>query len=193
MNTRLKACLVTAVALCGATAASAGLVGGSADPINTNTNVSYIANLTIVGAAGQTDTTVVTGTIDNNFDHGWKLTVASTNLGILKRTSGTGDTGAAGVGTEIPYTSIKLTTTGGTLGAGLTAPVGTHNIAAGTGYGGVAGTTYFNTGSDALTPAEATTATVGYGYALKISWTADTRILSGTYSDTITLTLANDT
>jgi hypothetical protein len=41
-------------------------------------------------------------------------------------------------------------------------------------------------------PGTATDATEGYTFALKISWSSDTSLLSGTYSDTLTLTLAND-
>ena len=39
----------------------------------------------------------------------------------------------------------------------------------------------------------ATTATVGYTFELRISAPANTTLLSGTYTDTITLTLTNDT
>ncbi len=182
----LKLALVSAFALASVTSAWAapsvrsGTIGGSVTPINTLTDA-YISDITIVAATGQTDTTVVTGTIDNNFASGWKLTIVSGNTGKLLR-------GGGGAGREIPYTNITFVKTGGTLGDGLTDPAaaGTKNIA-------TSGTTIFNTGSAVATPLTATTATVGCAYALKISWSADTTLLSGTYTDTLTLTLANDT
>jgi hypothetical protein len=179
----------TAALLASLTPAIADTVGGSVTAINTLTktpNAAIVIGTTTAGQAnGQTDTTIVNGTIDNNFDHGWKLTVVSANLGKLKL-------GGGGAGREILYTNVKLITTGGTLGSGLTSPVGTHNIVDGSGYGGVAGTTYFNTGTDATTPAAATTATVAYAYSLQISWASDLTLLAGSYTDTVTLTLAND-
>ena len=195
MKTALKKFIVKFAAvsafslLGGATAAWAGTVGGSVSPINALVE-SDVSNITVVAAAGQTATTIVTGTIDNNNDGGWMLTIVSGNVGKLKRTSGTGFNGT---GSQILYTNVKFVKTGGTLGAGLTDPDGTSkNIVTGASGGGVAGTTIFNTGSAVHTPGTATTATVAYAYALKISWSADTTLLSGTYSDTLTLTLAND-
>lgn len=180
-----KLAVASALALGGATGAWAGTVGGSVTPINTLVE-NDVSNITIVGATGQTDTTIVTGTIDNNFDGGWKLTVASANIGKLKR-------GTGGAGREILYTNVKFVKTGGTLGAGLTDPDGTSkNIVTGASGGAVAGTTAFNTGAAFGTPGTATTATVAYAYALKISWSTDTSLLSGTYSDSLTLTLADD-
>ncbi|MFC5499011.1 hypothetical protein ACFPOE_15800 [Caenimonas terrae] len=186
--TRTRLALAAALALAGS-GAMAGTVGGSVAPINTLVE-NDTTGITIVGATGQTDTTIVTGTIDNNSESGWKLTVTSANTGKLVRTSGSGGPGA---GREILYTNVKFVKTGGTLGAGLTDPNGSSkNIVTGTLGGGVAGTTIFNTGSAVGTPGTATTATVGYAYALKISWSADTSLLSGTYSDSLTLTLADD-
>jgi hypothetical protein len=195
MKTHMKqsvlklAAVISALAFGGVTSALAGTVGGSVSPINTLVETD-VSNITVVAAVGQTDTTIVTGTIDNNNDGGWMLTIVSTNVGKLKRTSGTGFNGT---GSQVLYTNIKFVKTGGTLGAGLTDPDGTSkNIVTGASGGGVAGTTIFNTGSAVHTPGTATTATVAYAYALKISWSADTTLLSGTYSDTLTLTLAND-
>lgn len=187
-QTPLKLALAAALAL-GATGVLAGTVGGSVSPINTLVE-NDVSSITIVAATAQTDTTIVTGTIDNNYEHGWKLTVASGNTGKLVRTSGSGGPGA---GREILYTNVKFVKTGGTLGAGLTDPNGSSkDIVTGISGGGVAGTTIFNTGTAVGTVGTATTATVGYAYALKISWSADTSLLSGTYSDSLTLTLAND-
>lgn len=185
-HTPCKLAVAAALAL-GATGALAGTVGGSVDPINTLVE-NDVSSITIVGASGQTDTTIVTGTIDNNFDGGWKLTVTSANVGKLTRGGGAG-----GAGREILYTNVKFVKTAGTLGAGLTDPHDSNkNIVTGASGGGVAGTTIFNTGSAVGVPGTATTATVAYAYALRISWAADTSLLSGTYSDSVTLTLAND-
>lgn len=181
----LKLAVVAAFALGGVTSALAGTVGGTVAPINTLVE-NDVSTITIVAATGQTDTNIVTGTIDNNNAGGWKLTVASTNVGKLKK-------GDGGAGREILYTDVKFVKTGGTLGAGLTDPTGgSKNIVTGASGGAVAGTTIFNTGTAVGIAGTATTATVGYAYALQISWSADTSLLSGNYTDTITLTLAND-
>ncbi len=167
-----------------------GLAGGGVALINTISSETY-PTLTIVAASSATDAIIATGTIDNNSDHGWKLTVASTNHGILKRTTGTGDSGTLGVGTEILYTNIKLVKTSGTLGAGLTDPAGVPKDISDN--GGTPGTIIFNTGASVGSHGTATTATCAYVYALKINYAADTTLLQGTYSDTLTLTLDVDT
>ena len=183
-----KLAVISAFALGSVTTAWAGTVGGTVGPISTLTQTD-VSDATIVAATGQTDTTIVSGQIDNNNEAGWKLTVASTNTGILMRTSGTG----ANEDSQILYTDVKFVKTGGTLGTGLIDPDATSkNIVTGAEGGDAPGTTIFNTGSAVGTPGTATTATVGYAYALKIGWSADTSLLSGTYADTITLTLAND-
>lgn len=187
----LKLAVVAAFVLGGVTSALAGTIGGNVTPINTlvQNDVSTITiGSTTAGASnGQTDTVIVTGTIDNNNEAGWKLTVASTNVGKLKRGSG-------GAGREILYTNVKLVTTGGTLGAGLVPPIGSKNLVTGAGAGTVAvpGTAIFNTGTAVGTVGTATTATVAYAYALQISWASDLTLLAGSYTDTITLNLAND-
>jgi hypothetical protein len=193
MKSRLRILLALAGATLAGTLATAGTVGGSVTPINSLSNENYVSNLTIGTSTpgnnnAQTDTTIVTGQIDNNDENGWKLTVVSANLGKLKKGSG-------GAGREIAYTNIKFVRTSGasTLGAGLTDPHNTvRNIATGEDAGDVAGTTVFNTGTAYGVPGTATDATEGYTFALKISWSSDTSLLSGTYSDTLTLTLAND-
>ena len=185
------AAVISALALGGVTSALAGTVGGSLTPINTlveNDHNSITIGSSTAGADNsQTDTIVVDGTIDNNSDTGWKLTVVSTNVGKLKKGSG-------GAGREILYTNVKFDATGaGTLGAGLTAPNQNKNIVTGNGdTGASAGTIIFNTGSAVGTHGTATTATVAYAYALKVSWSSDLTLLAGSYSDTLSLTLAND-
>jgi hypothetical protein len=163
--------IVSAFALAGIAPAFAGTIGGAVAPINVVTQ-NDVANITVVADTAQTDTTVVTGTIDNNDAGGWTLTVASANSGKLKK-------GAGGAGREILYTNVKLVTgTSGTLGTGLTSPAASKDVTSGSAV------------YAALTTA--TSATVNYGYALKISWSADTSMLSGDYQDTITVTLANN-
>jgi hypothetical protein len=189
MNAALRHALVRiAGATLGLTAATAGLanpVGGDVDPINELSSLSYITNIDIVGANGLGSTVVVSGTINNNDEHGWDLTVTSANLGVLRRGSG-------GAGRELAYTNIQLANTGGTLGSGLTSPAATRNIATGANAGDVAGTTHFFTHSAYTGSGTATSATVNYTFELRITASADTSILSGSYSDDITLTLNND-
>jgi len=184
MNTRFKASYVLAVItalLCSITPALAAPVGGAVDPINTLTSISYVSNITIVGASGLSAVNIVTATINNNDSAGWKLLVESANEGKLFK-SGT----SGGAGRELTYTNITFVGTGGTLGAGLTNPNGgSKNIA-------TTGDVTFNTGVAVGTPGTATTATVNYTFALRITAAADTSLLSGTYADDITLTLSND-
>jgi hypothetical protein len=188
--TSLRKCslqLAVAAALAAASPAFAGTVGGTVGAINTLVDL-YINNIVIDPTVPVTDEPIVVGTIDNNSDTGWSLTVTSANVGKLTRGGGAG-----GAGNQILYTNIKLVQTGGTLGAGLTNPNGTtRNIVTGASGGGTPGTTIFNTGTAVGTPGTATTATVNYGYSLRISWSADTSLLSGAYTDVITLVLAND-
>jgi hypothetical protein len=187
----LRAFLVAFVALSSTALVSAGTVGGSVTPINSLSSTTFTSNITIGSSTpgssnAQTDTTIVTGQIDNNNENGWKLKVDSGNLGILKR-------GTGGAGQEIAYNTVKFVKVTGTLGAGLTDPDGgVHNIATGASYGAVAGTTYFNTGDAYASVGTATTATVGYQFGLKISWSNDNTLLAGSYTDAITLTLSND-
>jgi len=168
-----------------AASALADPVGGDVDPINTLTSVSYVSSIDIVGANGLSNVVLVSGTINNNDENGWDLSVASANLGRLRR-------GAGGAGRELTYTSVELFPTGGTLGTGLTSPAATRNVVTGAGAGDVAGTTHFFTHSAFTGHGTATSATVNYTFQLRISASADTSLLSGTYTDDVTLTLNND-
>lgn len=169
-----------------ATTVLADSIGGDVDPINELTLVTYVTNLDIVGANGLTDAVIVSGTINNNSENGWDLSVKSDNQGKLLR-------GAGGAGRELVYNNITFVGTGGTLGAGLTNPNNTtRNVATGAGAGDVLGTTHFFTHSQFTGTGAATSATVGYTFELQIDASANTSLLSGTYSDTITLTLNND-
>ena len=169
-----------------ATAALADPVGGEVDPISALASVTYVTNLDIVGASGLTNAVIVSGTINNNDELGWDLTVTSANAGKLQR-------GAGGAGRELVYNNITFVRTGGTLGAGLTDPSNTtRNVATGAGAGDITGTTHFFTHTQLTGTGTATSATVNYAFELQISAAADTSLLSGTYLDTITLTLNND-
>ena len=169
-----------------ATAALADPIGGDVDPINTLTSVTYVTNLDIVGASGLADAVIVSGAINNNDELGWDLTVTSANAGRLQR-------GAGGAGRELVYNNITFVGTGGTLGAGLTNPSNTtRNVATGAGAGDTAGTTHFFTHTQFTGTGTATSATADYTFELRISAAADTSLLSGSYTDTLTLTLNND-
>jgi len=189
------AAVISALALGGVTSALAqsqgGTVGGSVVAINTlattfSSGIS-IGSATPNTANGRTDVEVVHGTIDNNSVMGWRLTVHSDNIGKLKRGSG-------GAGQEILYTSVKFHQTGGTLGTDLTNPSDTSkSIVTGVNGGDVAGTTFFSTGTAPSGPhGTASTATQAYAFQLLITWSSDLTLLAGTYSDTLTLTLADD-
>lgn len=174
-----------ALGMAAATTALADPVGGDVDPINTLTSVTYVSNIDIVGASGLTNVAIVSGTVNNNDANGWDLTVTSANLGILKK-------GAGGAGRQLAYNNVILAVTGGTLGTGLTSPAGTRNIATGAGAGDVAGTTHFYTHTTFAGTGTATAATADYTFELRISAAADATLLSGSYSDDITLQLNND-
>ncbi len=170
----LNFAVVSALALGGVTSALAGTVGGDVAGINTLVQ-NDVADLTFVGASGGSAITVVSGTIANNSATGWNLKVVSGNSGKLVKTTG------GGAGREILYTNITFVATGGVLGATLTAPSGAQDVTV-----GAAGVT-FGTGAGV-----ATSATTAYAYDLRITWAANTTVLSGRYTDSITLTLADD-
>lgn len=169
-----------------ATAALADPIGGDVDAINTLTALTFAEDLNIVGATGLPTTVIVSGTINNNDAAGWDLTVTSENEGVLIREGG------GGAGRQLAYDNITFVGTDGTLGANLTDPSATRNIATGADAGGVAGTTHFFTHSAFTGTGEAHSATVNYTFELRISTSADTSLLSGNYTDDITLVLNND-
>ena len=114
------------------------------------------------------------GTVNHNDEAGWQLTVVSVNGGILK------NVGVLNID-QIVYTNIKMFGNGsGVLGSGADAWDVNGEDVTDKVAGGV-----FHTG-------EVTTATVAYGFDLLVKWDEDDTLLSGTYSDTITLTLAVD-
>lgn len=182
----MKLAAAAAAAFVFGSPAVAGTVGGEVAPINTLGTQTFTNTLTDL-AVGGTDVTVVSSTISNNNDRGWSLTVTSANSGKLLREATAVDDGVGGVGREILYSTVKLVKTGGTLGDGLTDPSGTSQSVT----GGAVTPAVFNTRSGGVL-GTATTATVNYAFDLKISWSADTRLLSGNYTDEITLNLAND-
>ena len=167
----LNLAVASALTLGVATSALAATVGGSIAQINEQTQT-FVTGIAVVAAVGQTDTVILSGTINNNMAAGWNLKVDSANSGILKR-------GLGGVGNQIDYGTIKLLKTGGVLGNGLTDPSGSDQSVS-------TGSTTFTTD----TPA--TSATVNYAYDLKVSWSADTALLEGSYTDVITVVLSTD-
>ena len=167
----LNLAVASALTLGVATSALAATVGGAIAEINAQT-LAFETGIAVVAAVGQTDTVILSGTINNNMAAGWNLKVDSANSGILKR-------GLGGVGNQIDYGTIKLLKTGGVLGNGLTDPSGSDQSVS-------TGSTTFTTD----TPA--TSATVNYAYDLKVSWSADTALLEGSYTDVITVVLSTD-
>ena len=169
MVTILSAFAVTAFS------AMAGTISADVDAVNTLSSESYFTDVTGATSAdaGATDVKVASGVINDNHEEGWKLTVTSANSGVLIRNSGEADT--------IDYTNIKFVKTGGTLGTSLTDPDGTSKSVA-------TGSCVFDSG----TASAASTATEDYAFELQISWSADSTLLTGTYEDTVTMTLSVD-
>jgi hypothetical protein len=163
---------------------AATLVEGQVEPVNTLTSETYTAD--IDGATsldtGGTDVMIASGTINNNYENGWKLTVTSTRNGKLVRT-GVSNGDGTDTPDEIVYTNIKFVKTAGTLGSDLTDP---HNSAKDI----TSGTCAFSTG--VIGSSAATTATVDYDFELQITYAADDSLLQGTYDDTIGMTLTVD-
>jgi hypothetical protein len=164
-------------------AANAGTVGAVVDPISALSNEQFYTDVSAGTSAdaGATAVTIASGVINNNYQNGWNLTVASTNNGKLIRNAAVGDSSTSA--DEILYSNIIWAKTGGVLGDGLTDPHASSQAI-------TTGSATFETGAIA-TPA--TTATVAYAYNLNITWGADTSLLQGTYEDTITMTLAVNT
>ena len=154
--------------------ASSALADGTIAPINFMTQAAVSLSTISAGTAGSNET-VVQGTISNNSDTGWNIAVASSNSGSLLRAGTTG-----GAGSEIPYTSYHLNDDGGagSMGAFTSTPFTTNAPT-------LLGATNFNTGVT-------TTSTVAKNYTLGVSWLADTALLAGVYSDTITLTVTTN-
>ena len=127
----------------------------------------------IVASADVSNLQVFSGTISNNSNSGWNVTITSANDGKLEGSSGTG------AGSEIPYTLYHLNevlNAGSVMGAQVSGNV----------YGSHAPTS----GVHKFATSAVTTATVHQDYTVGVSWDADTSLLAGTYSDTFTLVLA---
>lgn len=180
----MMACLIFGLLMFVAAPAIAGIVEGEVDPVN-NLDAENYESSDFSGAAslsaGGTDVKIADVTISDNHEHGWKLTLTSTNGGKLIRAA----TITAGDGTntasELTYTNIKLVKTGGTLGTGLMDPDGQSKDIAG-------GTCYWDTGTlpTGVTPTDA------YAANFVITYAANSNLLQGYYRDTITMALAVD-
>lgn len=172
--------VLMAVALClGLTGvAIAEAPEGTVGTINTITNTPVTSlDLDSDGSL----TTVATILVSNNYENAWELTLDFTNAGVTTagkfiRSSAAGD--ASSVASEIDITALQLVPNAspGTLGTDLTAPTGTFTLVSGEGT--------FDPG------ATQSTATVAYLMDVKCSWVASNANLQGTYTETITATLA---
>ena len=164
-GSKLKIAAISVLALGTFTSLLAFAISGSVAKINT-LDYHSVSGIHVVSGTGQTDTVLASGTINSNSAEGWILKIVSSNKGKLIQGSG-------GSGNEIVYSNVKMISTGGTLGATLTNPSGVDRAI-------TSGTATFDTGV-------ATTATVDYKFELQVSWPADSSMLGGTYTDTITL------
>lgn len=153
---------------------------GTVTDINT---VSSSAVTTLPFSNAGNDVTIATITIDNNWENAFDLKLEFTNDGVFKRYSVANGDGIAvktGSGAEIPITQFTLHPNGtGTLGAGLSAPAPEVFSLSGSGPASYTWDTQHTQ----------TTATVGYQVDVQADWAADTRLLQGTYRETLTATL----
>jgi hypothetical protein len=150
--------------------AASGVIGGAVAPFNEMTDNLFFNNIMIDPTTTMTDVVVASGLINNNNDKGWELQVASANAGILKR-------GLGGTSRQINYQNIKLVKVGGILGTNLTDPNGSVKSLS-------SGGAVFGTGA-----ALGISGTLNYSYELQVDLPADPSLLSGQYTDTLTLTL----
>lgn len=152
--------------------ASSAMAAGVIVPINSLTGAQTDLPA-IVASADVSNLEVFSGTISNNSNSGWNVTVTSTNSGKLKGSSGTG------AGSEIPYTLYHLNevkNAGSVMGVEAS--------------GSVYGSATPSAGVHKFATSAVSTATVHQDYTVGVSWLADTSLLAGTYSDTFTLVLA---
>ena len=151
---------------------------GTVTAINTISSPTPVTNLAFSSLGN--DVTIATITIDNNYENAFDLKLDFTNDGVFTRVAAAGGDGitvTSGVGAAIPITEFRLSGSG-TLGTGLSAPPATFTLS-----GSGPATYTWDTG------AKQSTATVGYQVAVKADWAADTRLLQGTYRETLTATL----
>ena len=150
---------------------------GTVTAVNTISSPTAVTTLAFSSAGN--DVTIATITIDNNYENAFDLKLDFTNDGVFTRVAAAGDgiTVVSGVGAVIPITEFRLSGSG-TLGAGLSSPPATFTLSG----SGPASYTW-DTG------AKQSTATVGYQVDVKADWAADTRLLQGTYQETLTATL----
>jgi hypothetical protein len=151
---------------------------GTVTAINTISSPTAVTTLAFSSLGN--DVTIATITIDNNYENAFDLKLDFTNDGVFTRVAAAGDgiTVVSGVGAVIPITQFTLSGTG-TLGAGLSSPPATFTLTSD------AGSDYYIWDTHHIQ----TTATVGYQVEVKADWAADTRLLQGTYRETLTATL----
>ena len=174
----LGLCVVTPAyssVITGSQSAIHGIEGGEVGDIDT-TDLANTADTLSAGA----NRIIQTVNIDNNYEEGFKVTMASTNSLLLKRATTHSDASAYGatVVTEIAYTLglMENESNTGTLGTG-TAPAdftSAHPL---------------TVAVPTMTRAQ-TTATVGYDLDVIVNVAATPSLLQGNYTDTLTLTWA---
>ena len=149
-----------------------------ADPVG---NVAVITHITQTKVGGSTEfspgvtnsVAVAQGLIDSNTPDGFKITVVSTNGGVMIRTGGIG----GGPGSTIAYTGYELkAVAGGKIGLGGD-PWDTKTLDLG------------KKGIEAFTSGPVKSATVLKPYQLLVKFTPSDNLLSGEYTDTITITM----
>jgi hypothetical protein len=167
------------LALAGIALADTVYPSGTVTAIN---NVSSSAVTTLDFNNNGNDVTIATLTINNNYENAFDIKFEFTNDGVFKRFAAAGGDGTAatGVGAQIPITQFTLHPNGnGTLGTGLSSPAGTFTLTSDAGPDFYIWDTHHTQ----------TTATVGYEVEVLADWSADTRLLQGTYRETLTATL----
>jgi len=180
--------LALPLGLCVVTPAYSSVITGSQSAIHEITGgLDGDIDTTGLASDGEVDTLsaganriIQTVNIDNNYEEGFKVTMASTNSLLLKRATTHSDASAYGatVVTEIAYTLglMENESNTGTLGTG-TAPAdftSAHPL---------------TVAVPTMTRAQ-TTATVGYDLDVIVNVAATPSLLQGNYTDTLTLTWA---
>ena len=163
--------------------AASSVIAAVPAPVGVGGGVAAITLLTQTGVGPRTVKPgelnvhpIAIGTINSNTPKGFEISVVSTNMGVMVRGGGS----ASEIGDAISYTAYELKkTAGGKIGAGALSVFAKHPLAEGD-----VGTATFKSGA-------VTSATVDQPYELVVEFTPSDRLLSGDYSDTITLTMVS--
>jgi len=153
--------------------AASDTISGTVGVVNTITIVENAGVLGDLGTAGNTDVEVADITINNNDPDGFIVTIAGAGKLIRAATPGTN------LGDFINYT-MGLTAGSGILG--VTEPT----LPSGVDLGAGDSVTTFDGGAGS--PTQATSSKI---YKMTFTTSAKPTLLNGTFSDTITVTIAN--